>query len=569
MFFNSKEWFIIRINYFCLIKKLFSFLRIKIKKHTYVKKGRHTIKMLPGTHLWFLALVVLLLILLTAGVYYYFFHYRFKIQKMLQNANKKIKDKIINSQILAQDLLSEAKKEIYLLKKETEYDLNQRRKIIVNLEEKIIYKEDLLASRTKYLNEKEELLFFKEQNINKQKKEMEHLQSKIQQIINQQQLKLEEIASLTQVKAQEILMEEARTLVAQDMMFLIKEKEEELKFKVKKQATNLLVSTMQTLSRDISSEHNVDIIYFENNDLKGRIIGKDGRNIKSFEIITGVDLIIDDVPNTVILSSFDSIRREIARRTLESLIVDGRITPASIEKTFNKMNFEVDNFIQEIGEEAVLETKIGFIHNDLVKLLGKLNFRTSYGQNVLRHSVEVAFIAGKLAAEIGENQNIARRAGLLHDIGKALDYEIEGSHVKIGVDLATKFQEPEEVIDAIASHHEDEEPKTVIAVLVAIADAISSSRPGARRESIENYIQRITQLEEIADNIKGVEKSYAIRSGREIRVIVKPEDIDDLATFLIAEQIKNKIKKNINYNGSIKITVIREFRVTEVFDVNS
>ncbi len=552
-----------------MIKKLFSFSRIKIKKHTYVKKGRHTIKMLPGTNLWFLALVVLLLILLTAGVYYYFFHYRFKIQKMLQNTNKKIKDKIINSQILAQDVLSEAKKEIYLLKKETEYDLNQRRKIIVNLEEKIIYKEDLLASRTKYLNEKEELLFFKEHNINKQKKEMERLQSKIQQIINQQQSKLEEIASLTQVKAQEILMEEARTLVAQDMMFLIKEKEEELKFKVKKQATNLLVFAMQTLSRDISSEHNVDIIYFENNDLKGRIIGKEGRNIKSFEIITGVDLIIDDVPNTVILSSFDSIRREIARRTLESLIVDGRITPASIEKTFNKMNLEVDNFIQEIGEEAVLETKIGFIHNDLVQLLGKLNFRTSYGQNVLRHSVEVAFIAGKLAAEIGENQNIARRAGLLHDIGKALDYEIEGSHVKIGVDLATKFQEPEEVIDAIASHHEDEEPKTVIAALVAIADAISSSRPGARRESIENYIQRITQLEEIADNIKGVEKSYAIRSGREIRVIVKPEDIDDLATFLIAEQIKQQIKKNINYNGSIKITVIREFRVTEVFDVNS
>jgi ribonuclease Y len=554
---------------FLFEKKLFSFSRIKIKKHTYVKKGRHTIKMLPGTNLWFLALVVLLLILLTAGVYYYFFHYRFKIQKMLQNANKKFKDKIINSQILAQDILSEAKKEIYLLKKETEYDLNQRRKIIVNLEEKIIYKEDLLASRTKYLNEKEELLFFKEHNINKQKKEMECLQSKIQQIINQQQSKLEEIASLTQVKAQEILMEEARTLVAQDMMFLIKEKEEELKFKVKKQATNLLVFTMQTLSRDISSEHNVDIIYFENNDLKGRIIGKEGRNIKSFEIITGVDLIIDDVPNTVILSSFDSIRREIARRTLESLIVDGRITPASIEKTFNKMNFEVDNFIQEIGEEAVLETKIGFIHNDLVQLLGKLNFRTSYGQNVLRHSVEVAFIAGKLAAELGENQNIARRAGLLHDIGKALDCQIEGSHVKIGVDLATKFQEPEEVIDAIASHHEDEEPKTVIAALVAIADAISSSRPGARRESIENYIQRITQLEEIADNIKGVEKSYAIRSGREIRVIVKPEDIDDLSTFLIAEQIKKQIKKNINYNGSIKITVIREFRLTEVFDVNS
>ncbi|MEC4558596.1 MAG: ribonuclease Y ['Conium maculatum' witches'-broom phytoplasma] len=525
--------------------------------------------MLPGTKLWFLALVVLHLILLTAGVYYYFFHYRFKIQKMLQNTNKKIKDKIINSQILAQDLLSEAKKEIYLLKKETEYDLNQRRKIIVNLEEKIIYKEDLLASRTKYLNEKEELLFFKEHNINKQKKEIEHLQSKIQQIINQQQSKLEEIASLTQAKAQDILMEEARALVAQDMLFLVKEKEEELKFKVKKQATNLLVSTMQTLSRDISSEHNVDIIYFENNDLKGRIIGKEGRNIKAFEIITGVDLIIDDIPNTVILSSFDSIRREIARRTLESLIVDGRITPASIEKTFNKMNSEVDSFIQEIGEEAVLETKVGFIHNDLIQLLGKLNFRTSYGQNVLRHSVEVAFIAGKLAAEIGENESIAKRAGLLHDIGKALDYEIEGSHVKIGVDLATKFQEPEEVIDAIASHHEDEEPKTVIAVLVAIADAISSSRPGARRESIENYIQRITQLEEIADNIKGVEKSYAIRSGREIRVIVKPEDIDDLATFLIAEQIKNQIKKNINYNGSIKITVIREFRVTETFDVNS
>ncbi|MDO8168070.1 ribonuclease Y [Candidatus Phytoplasma melaleucae] len=520
---------------------------------------------------WFLALFLFFPLILTIiGFFYYFlFHYQRKIKEKLHTTDQDIKNKILQSQIIAQKIISESKKEIYLLKKEVENDLNQRRKIIVNLEEKIIHKEELLNSRTKYLNDKEELLYFKEQKINNHKENIEQLQSKIQTIINQQQKKLEEIASLTKQQAKNIIMEETKKDTTQEIMYYIKTKEEECKFKVKKQANTLLVSTMQQLSRKISSEHNMDIIYLENNDLKGRIIGKEGRNIKTFEVITGVDLIVDDVPNTVILSSFDPIRREIAKRTLDHLISDGRITPTSIENTFAKMNSEIDNFIQEIGEEAILETKIGFINEELIKLLGKLNFRTSYGQNILKHSLEVAFLAGKLAAEIGENEILARRAGLLHDIGKALDYQIEGSHVKIGFDLAIKYKEPKEVIDAIASHHEDQEPSTIIAVLVAIADSISSSRPGARNESIENYIQRINQLEEIANNIVGVDKSYAIRSGREIRVIVKPEKIDDLSIFIIAQQIKDKITNHIKYNGSIKITVIREVRATEIFEVNS
>lgn len=323
---------------------------------------------------------------------------------------------------------------------------------------------------------------------------------------------------------------------------------------------------MQTLSKsNIISEHNISVVSLSDDDIKGKIIGKEGRNIRNFEVITGVDLIIEDVPNTVVLSSFDPIRREIAKKTLEYLINDGRITPSSIEKTFKKMMSELESFIQEIGEIAVYETKIGIIDKEIINLLGKLHFRMSYGQNVLNHSLEVAFISGKLAAEIGEDEIIARRAGLLHDIGKSLNCKKEGNHVKIGIELAIKHKEPIEVIDSIASHHEDQEPNTITAILVSIADKISSSRPGARKESVENYFQRISQLEKIADNIEGVEKSYAIRSGREIRVIVKSKEIDDLKTFNIAQKIKKEIQKNkkIQNNRTIKITVIREFRIEE------
>ncbi|WP_281411841.1 ribonuclease Y [Candidatus Phytoplasma luffae] len=404
--------------------------------------------------------------------------------------------------------------------------------------------------------------------MNKNQKYLETLQTELEQTILKQKNKLEKIATLTKEEAKNIIFKEIKTNSYQELIEYEKEKEKEYKFKLTNKAKVLLISAMEKLSKEVVNEHNTSTIFLEKDEIKGKIIGKEGKNIKTFEIITGVDLIIDDTPNIVILSCFDPIRREIAQKTLEELINDGRINPANIEKIFQKNSQEVDEFIQVKGEEAIFETKIGMIDEELIKLLGKLNFRTSYGQNVLKHSLEVAFLAGKLAAEIGENEIIARRAGLLHDIGKALDHQIEGDHIKIGIDLANKYQEPFEVIDAIASHHENQEPQTAIAVLVSIADTISSSRPGARKESIERYIERITQLEQIADNIPGVEKAFAIRSGREIRVIVKTDEVDDSNTFLIAKQIKKQIKKNINYNGIIQITVIRELRVIELAEVN-
>ncbi|WP_323847617.1 MAG: ribonuclease Y [Phytoplasma sp.] len=502
-------------------------------------------------------------------VFFIYLLFKTKINKKIRETDENIERKLLKSQFIAEKIISDTEKKISLLKKEAEDDLNQRRKIIINLEEKIIHKEDLLVSRFKYLNEKEEFLYTKEQKIKINQKYLEELKNKIEQIITKQQVKLEKISNLTRKEAQEIIFKQVKENSYTEMMAYEKEQEREYKFKIKNKAKNLLVSTMQKLSREVVSEHNVSIVFLEQDELKGRIIGKEGRNIKSFELVTGVDLIIDDNPNIVMLSCFDPIRREIAKRTLESLIADGRITPASIEKIFAKISLEIDDFIQEIGEETVYEAKIGMIEEELVSLLGKLHFRTSYGQNVLSHSLEVSFLSGILAAEIGENEVIARRAGLLHDIGKALDHHIEGSHVKIGIDLAVKYKEPLEVIDAIASHHEEQEPTTLIAVLVSIADTISSTRPGARRESIDNYIQRITQLENIADSIQGVNKAYAIRSGRELRVIVNTEEVDDLHVFIIAKKIKKKIQDNIHYNGSIKITVLRELRVIDVAEINS
>ncbi|PQP79849.1 ribonuclease Y, partial [Candidatus Phytoplasma phoenicium] len=501
-------------------------------------------------------------------IYYYIFQ-KNKIRNMIKQTDRRNQEQILKSKLISNQIISEAKHKIYLLKQEAENDLNQRRQIIVNLEEKIIHQEELLVYRTKYLNEKEEFLDVKEQKINKQKRTVEKLQQKIQEILEKKQAKLEAISCLTRQEAKEMIISEMKQNISQEIINYTKEKEEEFKFQVKKKAKILLINAMQKLSREVISNHNISIVYLENFDLKGKIIGKEGRNIKTFEMITGVDLIIDDSPSTVLLSSFEPIRREIAKRTLEHLILDGRITPASIEKTFQRIVSEVDIFIQEIGEGAIYETKVGPMNELLIQLLGKLHFRASYGQNALDHSLEVAFLAGSLAAELGENEILTRRAGLLHDIGKSLDYNMEGSHVKIGVELAIKYQEPKEVIDAIASHHEEQEPQTLIAILVAIADQISSARPGARKESIENYIQRITQLEKIANDIKGVEKSYAIRSGREMRVIVKSEEVNDSETFMIAQEIKKQIQKNINYNGIIKITVLRETRVIEIVDVNN
>ena len=351
--------------------------------------------------------------------------------------------------------------------------------------------------------------------------------------------------------------------MTKEIAIYIKEMEAEAKLEVNEKAKELLVSSMQKYAADITSEQTVSVINLPNDEMKGRIIGREGRNIRTIESVTGVDLIIDDTPEAIVISSFDPLRKEIARLTLETLIKDGRIHPARIEELYAKTCSDVRQMIKEYGKNALYDLGLSKMDPELVEIVGKLHFRSSYGQNALKHSIEVANLSGILAAELGENVNLAKRAGLLHDIGKAIDFEMEGSHVKIGVDLAKKYGEDETVINAIASHHGDVEPTSIISSIVAIADAVSAARPGARNDSSENYVQRLEQLEKIGNMVPGVEKSYAVQAGRELRVMVKPEEVDDLTAHQIAREIKEKVEKEMQYPGTIKITVIRETRASE------
>ena len=363
---------------------------------------------------------------------------------------------------------------------------------------------------------------------------------------------------------EEIVMQKIEEEMAFEVASYIKEEEEKAKYEATRKSQSILANAIQQYANETIQEKTVSVVSLPNDEMKGRIIGREGRNIRAIEAVTGVDLIVDDTPDSVVISCFDPIRREIARRTLEILVSDGRIQPPRIEEVYSKCQKELENEIREEGEKAVFETGVGKIHPELVKLIGRLRFRTSYGQNALSHSKEVAFLAGKLAAEIGENEMLARRAGLLHDIGKASDHEMEGSHVEIGMEFATKFRENETVINAIASHHGDHEPTTIIGHLVAAADTLSAARPGARSESIDNYIKRLQALEDLTNEFKGVEKTYALQAGREVRVLVKPEEISDEASAKLARDIKKKIETTMDYPGTIKVTVIREVRVQEV-----
>lgn len=507
--------------------------------------------------------VLLAIIGFVVGYFVRVWHREKSIKASRDMAEKIVEDGKKEAEKAKRESVLEAKQEIFVLRKDFDNDMRERRQVVLNLESKVTQREDTLNRRAVHLDKREETLALREEKLDEKKEQLEQLNSKAEEVLKQQEQKLIEISSLSVDQAREIIMVKVRENISDEIATYIKDEEEKAKNEAHSRSKQLLSLAIQKYASETTTERTVSVVDLPNDEMKGRIIGREGRNIRTIEALTGVDLIIDDTPEAVVLSGFDPIRREIAKRALTTLVSDGRIHPGRIEEVVEKARVEVDIFIREAGEDAVFTTGIGRIHPDLVKLLGRLSFRTSYGQNVLKHSIEAAFLAGKLAAEIGEDEILARRAGLLHDIGKAVDHEIEGGHVEIGVNIVNRYKEPKEVVDAIASHHGDKEPESIIAVLVAAADTLSAARPGARSESMENYIKRLEQLEAISNEIPGVEKSYAIQAGREIRVIVKADQIDDLSTFKVAREIKEQIEQKMTYPGTIKVTVIRETRATD------
>ena len=479
-----------------------------------------------------------------------------EIEKMLENA-KKDADKVKRDQIL------EAKEETYKLKNEVDKEIREKKNEVKEAEDRLITREGNMDRREQMLQNRELLLDEKENNIIMKQREVQEEQSKVEELRKKQLEQLEIIAKFTKDEARDLILKKVEEMMNLEVAGYIKEREATAKLEADKKAKSLLVSSMQKYAGDVAGEQTVTVVNLPNDDMKGRIIGREGRNIRTIEAVTGVDLIIDDTPEAIVLSSFDPLRREIARVTIESLIKDGRIHPTRIEELYDKVSKDMKIKIMEYGEAALFELGITKVEPELVELIGRLHFRTSFGQNALTHSIEVAHLTGIMAAEIGENVTLAKRAGLLHDIGKAIDHEIEGSHVQLGRDLAKKYKESEVVINAIESHHGDTEAKSIIAELVAIADALSASRPGARNDSIENYIKRLQELEAIGNEMEGIEKTFAVQAGRELRVIVKPDEIDDLGSYKIARDIKNKIEEQLQYPGTIKVTVIREVRATE------
>lgn len=507
--------------------------------------------------------VIALIVGAVIGVLVYSLLTSKKIGKSKSNAVKIIEEAYAEAKSIKKEALLEAKDEAQKIRDEANNDAKERRGEIQKQEER-------LDQREEYITKKEIALDTKSEQLDSEKNRLDNDKIKLEEKLKEQEdlklqitEKLEKISGLTKKEAKDILIESITDEAKKDAGILVKNIEDEARENAEKVAKNIVVGAIQKCATDLSSEFTVSSVTLPNDDMKGRIIGREGRNIRAIESVTGVDLIVDDTPESITISSFDPVRREIARLSLERLIVDGRIHPARIEEIVEKSTKDVEKIIKEAGENACNDVGIYNLNLELVKVLGRLKYRTSYGQNCLKHSIETSVIAGLLATELGANVQIAKRGGLLHDIGKALDHEVEGTHVSIGVDLAKKYKESEEVIHCIHAHHGEVPFNSIEAILVQVADAISSARPGARRESLENYIKRLEQLESICNEFNGVEKSYAIQAGREVRIIVKPDQINDNNALFLAKDISKKIEKEMQYPGQIKVVVIREKRFTE------
>ncbi len=482
--------------------------------------------------------------------------YEEKIGSAEEKARAIIDEALKTAESKKKEALLEVKEESIKVKNDLDRETKERRSELQKYEKRVLQKEEALDKRSNQMDRFQNELNAKEAELNKQKEELAT-------VTEQRKKELERISGLTSEQAKELLLQSLEEEIKIDAAKMIKEEEIHAKEEADKKAKEYIVSAIQRSAADHVSESTISVVQLPNDEMKGRIIGREGRNIRALETITGVDLIIDDTPEAVILSGFDPVRREVARLALEKLIIDGRIHPARIEETVEKAQKEVEKIIKEEGEAAVLEVGVHGIHPELVRLLGKMKYRTSYGQNALKHSIEVAVLSGLIAGEVGCDVRLAKRAGLLHDIGKAIDHEIEGSHIQIGVDLCRKYKESATIINAVAAHHGDVEPETLIACIVQAADAISAARPGARRENLDTYTNRLKQLEDICNEHKGVEKSFAIQAGREVRVMVVPEKVDDADMVIMGRDIVKQIEDELEYPGQIKVNIIRESRVTD------